>query len=473
MTLAPRVLIIGAGFSGVALAANLLRQNRPVHVLLASRFGPIGRGVAYQTRLEAHVLNVPAGQMSVFPDEPDGFLRFARERDPGITAETFLPRRLYGEYLERVLADAEARAPERVVLERLIGEACSLDVDQAVARVLSADGRVLPVVQMRFADGRILASDHVALALGNYSPADLPIQDPRFFESSRYVRDPWIRGSLDVIDRGEPVLMIGTGLTTMDIALDLRARGIHGPFHAVSRHGLLPRPHRDGAGAGPAAKLPAGFSSPSPATARGLMHQLRAAVAANGAEGRDWRSVLGAARPLTPFLWKQLDLRERARFLRHVRPWWDVHRHRAAPETARAIERMREQGELRVRAGRILALAERGDGVDVRLRPRGGSQEESLRVARVVNCTGPSTDARRLDDRLIGSLREAGLIRPDPLGLGLEADADGALLDAAGRPSPVLSLVGPLLKARDWEATAVPELRDHAFRLATRLLGIA
>ena len=381
-----------------------------------------------------------------------------------------MPRRLYGEYLERVLADAEARASEGAVLERLVGEACSLELDESVARALSPDGQVVAVARTLFSDGRVLAADHVVLALGNYSPADPPIEDTGFYESPRYVRDPWIRGSLEVIDRDESVLLIGTGLTTMDIAIDLRARGCHGPFHAVSRHGLLPRPHRDGAGGGPPLELPAGFSSALPATARGLTRLMRAAVAANAAEGGDWRSVLGAVRPLTPSLWKRLDLGERARFLRHVRPWWDVHRHRAAPETARAIERMREEGEVQVRAGRILAMAERDGGVDVRIRPRGLSKEDRLRVACVVNCTGPSTDARRLADPLIAALREAGLIRPDPLGLGLETDDHGALLDAGGKPSSVLSLVGPLLKARDWEATAVPELREHAWRLARRLL---
>jgi uncharacterized NAD(P)/FAD-binding protein YdhS len=296
MEITPRVLIIGAGFSGVALAANLLRQDRPVHVLLANRFGPIGRGVAYQTRLETHVLNVPAGQMSVFADEPDGFLRFARERDPRITRGIYVPRRLYGEYLEHVLAEAEAAAPDGATLERVVGEALSIEMDESVARVLSADGKVTAVAETRFSDGRILAADHVVLALGNYSPANPPIDDSRFFDSPRYVRDPWIRGSLEVIERGEPVLLLGTGLTMMDIAIDLRARGLHGPFHAVSRHGLLPRPHRKESEDTAVPELPPELASAS--TTREILRCLRAAVAANRAAGGDWREIVGPFGPL-------------------------------------------------------------------------------------------------------------------------------------------------------------------------------
>ena len=77
---------------------------------------------------------------------------------------------------------------------------------------------------------------------------------------------------------------------------------------------------------------------------------------------------------------------------------------------------------------------------------------------------------RRLGDRFLDALCKRGLAVPDPLALGLEVSDELELLDADGRPSPHLFLVGPLLKAHFWEATAVPELRAHAARLAERLL---
>ena len=461
-TLAPRpsVLIVGAGFSGTALAANLLRLGRPVRVLLTNRYGPMGRGVAYGTRLETHVLNVPAGQMSAFPDDPEGFLRFAREQDTAITAATFVPRRLYGEYLERVLADAEAAAAPGASLERMVGEA------HAIAILPDGSGG-----EAVFRDGRRIAADRVVLALGNYSPADPPLADTTFFASPRYVRDPWVRGALDAIGAEDPVLMIGTGLTMLDIVLDLRARGCRGPMLAVSRHGLLPRPHLSGGPPRPPAALPKPLASAEALTVRGLVRAVRQSVAAHAAQGGDWREVVGALRPVTPELWRRLNPAERLRFLRHVRPYWDVHRHRAAPESAAAIASLLEAGHLTVRAGRILSLEDSVGVVDARVRPRGGVDVERIRVARVVNCTGPSSDARRIEDPLIVSLRSRGTVRPDALGLGLDVGDDGALYDASGRLSPVLFLMGPLLKARDWESTAVPELRAHAARLANRLLS--
>ena len=443
------IAVVGGGFSGVAVAAQLLRRGRPVKVTLVNRFGPIGRGVAYRTRIETHVLNVPAGGMSALPDDPEHFLRWARARSGAVTAETFVSRRQYGEYLEFVLREAEAALPGS--LERLVGEVIDLEPD--------AGGACLA-----FADGSRRRFDRVVLALGNYSPANPSVEGGAdFYASDRYVRDPWIRGSLDVIRPGESVLMLGTGLTALDISLDLAGRGAALPLRAMSRHGLLPQPH-------------APFKMPSqappelvslPMTARGLLAAVRRAARSSGV---DWKAVIAALRPATPGIWQELYLEERARFLRHVRPYWDVHRHRAAPETFAAVQRMRQAGELQIRAGRVLRYEPTSDGVRVVIRPRGRTETESVFVERVVNCTGPSSDVRRIGDRFLDAVCRRRLAVPDPLALGLEVSEDLALVDAEGRPSPHLYLVGPLLKARFWEATAVAELRQHAARVAERLL---
>ena len=301
------------------------------------------------------------------------------------------------------------------------------------------------------------------LALGNYSPANPPAEGSDFYTSERYVRDPWIRGSLEVIRPGESVLMLGTGLTTLDIALDLAGRGIAVPLRAISRHGLLPHRHATAQiGADPPPDLLS-----LPLTARGLVAAVRRAARTPGS---NWRGVVGALRGATPGLWQEMSLAERARFLRHARPYWDIHRHRAAPETREAIERMWQAGEFQVRAGRVLRYEPTADGVRVLVRPRGQEKPESIFVERVVNCTGPSSDVRRIGDRLLDALCRRGLAVPDPLGLGLEVSDDLALLDSDGRPSDTLFLVGPLLKARFWEATAVPELRQHAATVAEQLL---
>ena len=446
----PRTIaVVGSGFSGVAVAAQLLRGRGHARVTLVNRFGPVGRGVAYRTRLEAHVLNVPAGGMSALPDDSEHFLRWARGRDASIGPQTFVSRRLYGEYLDFVLRESEkAATPE--ALERVVGEVLDVESDSGGAC-------------LSFADGSKRRFDRVVLALGNYSPANPPSEGADFYTSERYVRDPWIRGSLNVIRPGESVLMLGTGLTALDIALDLAGRGVALPLRAVSRHGLVPHPHAPAAiGAQPPPEL-----VDAPLTARGLLSAIRSASRSADA---NWRGVVGALRAATPGIWQELPLAERSRFLRHLRPYWDVHRHRAAPATSEAVQRMRDTGELQVRAGRVLRFETTRDGVRVLVQPRGTSRIEALFVERVVNCTGPSSDVARIGDRFLDALCRRGLAVPDALGLGLEVDDELALVGADGRPSEILFLVGPLLKARFWEATGVPELRQHAKSVAERLL---
>ncbi len=454
---APTIAVIGGGFSGTATVAQLLRRGRPARILLINRFGPMGRGVAYGTPIEAHVLNVPAGGMSALPDDRDHFVRWARSRDESIRDETFVSRRLYGEYLEALLREAEHGSPRTARLERLV----------AVARDVEPrpDGESAEVV---FAGARIVA-DRVVLALGNYSPANPAAVGTEIYETDRYVRDPWIRGALDVVRPGESVLMLGTGLTMMDIALDLARRGARLPLFAVSRHGLLPREHRTAAPSAGADAMPPGLDRP-PRTVARYAKLIRRHIAARAATGGDWREVIGAMRPVTASLWAGLTAEERGRFLRHLRPWWDVHRHRAAPVTAQAIEKMLVSGDLSVRAGRILGYRSVAHEVEATIRPRGASETVRVHVDRIVNCSGPCSDVRRIGDPLLDALLSRKLLRPDPFGLGIETAADGALLDASGRPSRVLYCVGPLLKADYWEATAVPELRQHAARLAERLL---
>lgn len=462
MTDAATVVIVGAGFSGTVTAAHLLRRGRrdgrALRVLLVNRSGPVARGVAYGTRTASHVLNVPAGRMSAIADDEDHFLRFAQARDYSIVGGSFVPRALYGEYLEHLLEESERGAARGAALERLVGEV--LDIEPQPE---GASARVT------FADGRIEYAARVVLALGNYAPADPPLADRRAFTSPRYVRDPWARGALEGVDLTQPVLLVGTGLTTVDIALDLHGRGMRAPMIAISRRGLLPLPHRASTAPPAFAHRPPDIES-GPATASAYLRAVRTEVRRLAAEGVDWREVVSSLRPITPRLWHALPQAERARFLRHLRPYWEVHRHRAAPLPHATFERLRARGELRVIAGRLERIVADDAGFDVELRRRASSERESLRVAHIINCTGPQSDPRRLDDPLLASLLARGLARPDPLGLGVETSDDLALLDCAGEPSRHVVHVGPMLRSRFWEATAVPELRVHARHASDTIL---
>ncbi len=196
----------------------------------------MARGVAYGTTSELHVLNVPAGRMSAFDDDPDGFVRFVRTRGETVDGGTFVGRHLYGAYLESLLAEACEQAPEGSV-ERLNTEVVAIEPEHDDT---SACG--MGLAARRHAHPRA----RVVLAVGNYPPEDPPVDCDGFFTSSRrYVRDPWAHGAFDHIDLDAPILLIGTGLTMVDIALQLQALGAAATMTAVSRRGLLPTSHRN------------------------------------------------------------------------------------------------------------------------------------------------------------------------------------------------------------------------------------
>ena len=411
------IAIIGAGFSGTTLAVQLLRAAPPAldTVYLVERAeGRVG-GVAYRTRSASHTLNVPAGRMSAFEDEPDDFLHFVRLREPALTGGSFVPRRLYGEYLAEALD--EARRASSLPLVRVAGEVVSVQD--------SGGGLVLAL-----ADGRRLAAGRAVLAIGNYPPSDPPVGDDAVFTSIRYARDPWSSDALE-LDRNEDVLLVGTGLTMCDVALALRDADQRGRIHAISRRGLLPQPHRLSAKPPPRLDRPATLDE-WPATAVGLLRGLRREVRERAGDGVDWREVVTSIRADTPALWQRLDEGERRRFLRHTRPYWETHRHRSSPEAAHGIDELVERGRLEVVAGSLEMLAEDDDGVVATLRRRRATRSETLRVGKVINCTGPDTDLTRVRDPLVASLREADLIRPDELGLGLDTDDEGRVVAAAG-----------------------------------------
>lgn len=456
----PSVVIIGAGFSGAITAAHLLRgATGPLRVVLLNRSGRMARGVAYGTRSESHVLNVPAGRMSAFADDEEQFLRFARSRDASVTGGSFVPRPLYGEYLEHVLTSAEELAAPGVVLDQVVGEAAAVEGSGADPRMT-----------VTLTDGRRAEGEYVVLALGNYAPANPPVQDTSFYQSLRYIRDPWAPGARKVLKPDEPVLVIGTGLTMLDVVLDLRRHGQRAPIHAVSRRGLIPQPHRSPSVAPSHDHKPPDIET-GPATALAYFKSVRRHIKLLAKQGVDWREVIGSLRGCTPALWSRLSVRERAQFVRHLRVYWDLHRHRAAPEPWGVVSEMLRTGAMRVHPGRIRAFAEDERGVGVIIQPRGEGGLKTIRVARVVNCTGPDNDTRTLRDPLIEALRARGMVRPDKLGLGLETSDGFALLDATGRPSERMLLVGPLLKEKFWESTAVPELRLHAAGVAKALIG--
>lgn len=458
---AATLAIIGAGCSGTLVAIHLLRRfaDPGTRILLFERRGVFGPGLAYGKAHSDHRLNVPAGGMSAFPDQPDDFLDWARRCVPSATRSCFLPRRLYGAYLGALLEEAERQGLGRgVVLER-----CS----QAATEFRRVAGGRLGV---ETASGSVEPCDAIVLALGNLPPAGAAGRWPLLARSDRFIADPWATGAL-AIRSDEPVLLLGTGLTMIDVAVALDAAGHSAPISGVSRRGLVAQPHRSDLDPRRPRRRPRNIES-WPTSALGLLRSLRREIECASAEGYDWRDVMASLRHDTPRLWESLSVREQRRFLEHLRPWWDAHRHRSAPEPAATVAAMRSEGRLEVLAGRVVGHEEVDGVMRLALRLRDGSSR-AVAAARVIDCTGPCCDVTKAADPLLSSLLDQGLGRPDPLRLGLDTDWDGALIDRAGDVQPRLFTLGPLRKGTLWECTAVPEIRVQAAQLAERIAPLA
>lgn len=431
------------------LTVQLLRRVPTLSVAVVDKGSVPGRGLAYSTEYDRHLLNVPASNMSALPEEPDHFLRWARANyDPSIHPTNFLPRRVYGRYLSSMLDEAMGR-----------WGADRLRWIQGAASSLTREG---DRINLRLNDGSTLVALSVVLAAGNFPPGNLKI--PGLSEHSmRYVPSAWSASALRDIPRNGSVLLIGSGLTSIDMAIALNSEGFTGHIHILSRHGLISQPHRQ------IGRWPQYWSEQSPRTTRGLVRLVRDQIRAASAAGCDWRPVVDALRSETQAIWQSLPIKERERFLRHVRPYWEIHRHRIAPDIGDTISRLLLGGQATLYTGRVTDYQEFSDYAEVVLSDRKTRTRRSLRVDQVINCTGPETDCRRIEDSLIRSLLAQGLARPDWLFLGLDVDAEGAMIDSSGKPSDSLYAIGPARKGCLWETVAVPELREQASQLAEHL----
>lgn len=435
------VAIVGAGFSGTLQAINLLRHEGP-RATLIERGSRAGEGLAYGAAHPSHVLNVRAGNMSALPDDPGHFARWLEKRGVRDAASSFASRVTYGEYLREMLDAALVGSGGRLTVR--YGEV----VDATATRTgvtLALDG------------GETIQADATVLAVGNLPPHDPPGLADGALPDDLYKGDPWAADVAEGLEADDTVLVVGTGLTMVDVALMLEARGFGGRIVALSRRGLLPRRHDK---TGDWARI-----EERPATiASGLVRQLR-----ERAEAVGWRNAVDELRPFTQPMWANASEAERARFLRHLRPWWDVHRHRLAPEVADRLAAMQARGQLQVLAGKTIAFAPEGSGVTMTWRPRGSDVQEVMAVRRVINCTGPLGDLNRTTDPLLVALRERGAIRPDAANLGIDVNGVGQVIGANGRPSERLYALGPMTRGAFWEIVAVPDIRRQTWDVARRL----
>jgi uncharacterized NAD(P)/FAD-binding protein YdhS len=453
-----RVAIVGGGAAGALAAVHLLREYRedcPLQIDLIDRTGTFGAGVAYGTTDPLHLLNVPAVRMGAIHGRPEHFHEWLAERGEPVAEEAFMSRGLYATYIRDLLTRAERDAAD-ARLRRHAGE---------VTAIVEHHGAAAAPLELTLADGERIEADRAILALGPLGGGD-PIRVPAELKASGvYVADPWAAGALEELRGAGEVLVVGTGLSMVDVALTLSEGGEGPRVHAVSRHGLVPRRHRRTLTNLRRFHIPTESGRIEP-----IVDAVFAQVCRVAQQGDDWRDVIDSMRPGTPALWQALDLAEKERFLAEFQRLWDVHRFRMAPEVADRFEALQAAGRIVTESSAIVSLEPHGDRVRVFLRKPGATELDQVEVDRVVNCSGAGTDLRRQAPPLLEGLLAAGLARPDALGLGLDVDGHGALLGAGGEPSERLFAIGALRKGVEWEAIGITEIRDHSGAIARKIV---
>jgi uncharacterized NAD(P)/FAD-binding protein YdhS len=435
------VAVVGAGFSGVLTAAHLLRDPLGPRVVLIERGPRFARGAAYATGNPRHLLNVRGSNMSAFPEAPSHFLDWL-----GVSLaegeRAFVTRQRYGEYLQSLLGEAARGSAGRLTFEH--------DAATAVAR--TSGGWAISLAM-----GRRIRADAAVLAIGNLPP---PVPDgvaAEVISSPRWIAEPWAQGEERRWEQGD-VLLIGSGLTAMDVALTIADHAPGARVTALSRHGLAPQAH-----------APTGLAqypvSPPPGSVLHVLREVRRAAR------HDWRAAADGLRPYVQSLWRSWDLPQRRRFLRHLRPFWEVARHRLAPEAHARLEELRTRGLLEIAAGRLQSLRLVAGGLEAVWSPRGEREAHRRRFAMAVNCVGPLSDVARSDDPLVCELLRSGLARSDACRLGMDVDDESRPLGRDGRPSDGLFAVGPLTRGQIYEMTSVPDIRIQAAAVARAVLA--
>jgi uncharacterized NAD(P)/FAD-binding protein YdhS len=433
------IAVIGGGVSGTLTAFHLVRQGTPARVILIDQRPDFGLGLAYSTPSLRHLLNVPAGKISALPDQPDHFLNWLRENhDPTATEKTFAPRAVFGRYIQSLLASTSP-------------------VEQEVAAVVDVrlhdSGAVLTLD-----NGCELRADLIVLATGNFDPAPLPGITRAASDSGLYHHNAWAAETYEGLHPDAPVALIGTGLTGVDVVLRLRELGHRGRIIAVSRHGIFPNRHDNYA---PLSSI--AIPSDTPPTCVAYLRALHAAIRGGAA----WRAAIDSLRETTNELWLRLPLEEKKRFRRHLQRKWEVVRHRMAPPIADIIESELRNGTLDIREGHLERVDASPAGAEITLRAH--DESECFYADRVINCTGPSMNYRRVPSTLLQNLFRRGLVTSSPLETGFHCSQDGAVIDADGHASEIIFNLGPGRLGDLLESIAVPEIRQQAVGLASTL----
>lgn len=448
------IVIVGGGFTGTATAIHLAGLgDAGLTVTVIEPRPQLACGVAYGTRDPAHRINVPADRMQLSAAQQGDFDRwfrasqaFEQDADAQWHDGKVYPQR--GQFAAWVAEQfTQAQQSSAVTLRHICGRAVALEAGSIVTD-----------------SGQRVAADDVVLAISHPPPA-LPRQIAEALEGHPgLIANPWCEGALSAIAADERIAIIGSGLSMSDVVATLHRHGHRGPVSAFSRRGLLPRPNLSGA----YQPTPLDYQHPQASTVLAWLRRIRREIAASGLP---WQLVLDDIRLNGQRIWQQLSLDEQRRFLRHLRPWWDVHRYRIAPQVSQVLEQWLTSGQLTVSAARLGAVRAAGQQIELTLQPRRAPARQ-LTVDRVIITTGPAHGSLLSSDALLHQLTIAGIIQPDPLALGIAVNALSQTLNRSGQANPHLYVAGPAARGRFGELMGLPQVAEHAESVARQLLGL-
>ena len=448
-----RITIIGGGASGTLLAVNLLRHagDAAIEINLVERRSRVGRGVAFGTMQPSHLLNVPCGRMGAFPDEIGHFHDWLTAKGHICDPHDFVPRRLFGEYLRHVFDKETVQLKPNVRLNIIDDEAVDMSVNGSSAEVMLRSGEIVP-------------SHNVVLAFGNFDPPHPSVADLTFIDSPDYFQNPWGADLYESIAANDTVFIVGTGLSMIDVALQLNKTGHRGKISAISTRGLLPAVHKLGYSYPSFYDELKGFNRITD-----ILKSVRRHAKLADTGGSNWRAVIDSLRPDTQRIWLGLPLAEKRYFMQHLSRYWNVARHRMPAEAAEVLDEMRTNGKLEILRGRLKAIDAADAGFDITFNTDGVEEHGSANI--LVNCIGSQANFAKIESTFVENLIDRNHIRNDELSQGIAASPDGRVVNKNGEFSEVVYTLGTALRGTLWETTAIPEIRTQARDLALRLLA--
>jgi uncharacterized NAD(P)/FAD-binding protein YdhS len=444
-----RIGIIGGGLTGTLAAIYLQKENIDAEITIYEQNPAIiHRGIPYSHQLEYQPLNVNARGMTLFDEEPlhffnwwkNNFSKYQDYKNHVPSESDFVKRSIYGDYLKETFEKTFSAGNSRIKI--IHGEVVDI--------IKNTEDDFLVKIQ----DGDVHVADKILLALGNFPPADPTfIRSTDIINDPDYISHPWRDNAIDNLEQNDTVLFVGSGLTMIDLAVSLKKRNHKGKLHVISRRGLLPFPHQ------PGLHYKLSTADFTYKTALELFKAVREEIRIAGNDGVNWRDVIDSLRPITQKIWSGLPAPEKRTFLAHIRPYWDVMRHRMPPESYVQVTEMIDSGMMEIYAGRIRKVIRDNENLIIEYLPKGETTEKNISVKRIINCTGPQSDYRKLSTPLVLNLFSKGWIIPDDQFLGLKTDLVGKIIDREGNTSRPFYSAGPPCKGTLWECTALRDIR--------------